>query len=371
MEVRTTLTAQGYRTLMSEGLEDTIVYYQIGDIGHNYLVTAGENFVPQVVGSHKAITTSHCAFADYNGIFTVKPTTSEIQNLTSKVQFNFVNEECSYGNFNKPNLSVEVNLNPWLQQLGAAVYDFNMSESLVLDIWDYITATIQTFNLSTQTYDNKKFLTNLNLSYKPNAETDRLNMTRLSPRYVQLEGTKRIMVDNSEIRFGSPLNLLFSTYSVNGNPINGAACKLSLAPFRWGYLVNGINFISTIDLEDSDLRTYETISPAAIVGNNTYYLPDANNYQTKNKLIGYASKMVKTDGTGETLLTGLINQTILFMKTYGVKIGATKYIVPINLQVIATNPEINYIQNKSGGQVNLTIIFDETDLTSPIINVLS
>ena len=102
--LETALTPLGYKTLISQGLEKEIIYYNMSDNYHNYVVSAKENLVPAVVGSHNTITMSHCAFADYGGVFPTKPDQTEIQNVISRVQYSFVNEECSYGDFNKPNL---------------------------------------------------------------------------------------------------------------------------------------------------------------------------------------------------------------------------------------------------------------------------
>lgn len=369
--LETALTPFGYKTLISKGLEKEIIYYNINDNYHNYVVSAKENLVPSVVGSHNTITMSHCAFADYGGVFSTKPDQTEIQNVISRVQYSFVNEECSYGDFNQPNLNINVNINSWLYELSNLTYNFNM-QGLTIDLWDYVTATIQTLNLSTKNYDNLRYLTNLGLNWVPKTSFDLNNLLKMSPRYVHLkEGSRREMVDNSNIRFGSPFFLSFSTYSVNGTPVNGTAGRFSLVPNEFGYWVNGTTFLNTATVESSDLTAYKTIQPAAIVGNNTYYLNEIGAWPTKAGFVGYATKMINTNGNGDTLLTGLINQAILFMKTYAIHDSISDvYTLPINMSTIATNSEINYITNKFGGNVKLNFIYNSNDNTSPIIQLV-
>jgi hypothetical protein len=370
--LQTALTPLGYKTLISSGLIDNIVYYNLNDNYHNYLVGSEESLIPSVVGSHNTITTSECAFANYTGVYLNKPVPTEVKNALSKVQFSFVNEECSYGDFNQPNLNININLYPWFQQLNSATYAFNMTENLVLDLWDYVTATIQTLNVSTKNYDDVNYLTNLNVSYKFKTDFDKQNFSKISPIGVTLEqGGQRVMVDNSNIRFGSPFLISFSTYPVNGTNINGTSGRFSLKPNKWGYWVNNNNFISTTDLEDSDLAGYKTIYPAAVVGTNIYYLPNNTPFQTKNGLIGYAINMINVNGNGDNMLNGLINQGTLFMKTYGIYDSTYNYYtLPINMEVLATHPEINSITNKFGGNVRLNFIYDVNNTTSNPIQLL-
>ena len=390
--LETALTPFGYKTLISKGLEKEIIYYNINDNYHNYVVSAKENLVPAVVGSHNTITMSHCAFADYDGVFPTKPDPTEIENVISRVQYSFVNEECSYGDFNQPNLNINVNINSWLYELSNLTYNFNM-QGLTIDLWDYVTATIQTLNLSTKNYDNVKYLTNLGLNWVPKTNStagkmtikeqgipktksmmgfDLNNLLKISPKYVNFkEGSKREMVDNSSIRFGSPFFLSFSTYSVGGTPINNTAGRFSLVPNEFGYWVDGTTFLNTATVESSDLTAYKTIQPAAIVGNNTYYLNEIGAYPTKAGFVGYATKMINTNGNGDTLLTGLINQAKLFMKTYAIYDSVNDiYTLPINMSTIATNSEINYITNKVGGNVKLNFIYNPNDNNSPIIQLV-
>lgn len=367
--INTSLTALGYKTLMKTGLVSEIKFYGVNDNFHDYLVSAPENLVPGVTGSHSQITTSYSDFAQYNGVLNEKPTPAEVQQMTSKVQYSFVNEDCSYGNFNQPNLNIVVNVNTWLNQLSTATYDFNM-EGLTLELWDYLTATIQTLNLSTKNYDNTKFLTSMNINWVPKTDFDLNNLFKLSPRYVTIEnGGDRRMVDNSDVQYGSPFFLSFSSYPVNGTIVNNTACRLSLVPNEFGYWVNGNTFLNTSTVENNDLNIYTTVQPAARVGKNIYVLNESTIWPTRVGFIGYALKMLNVNGSGETLLTGLINQAKLFLKTYTINNGGV-YNLPINIGVVATNTEINSINDKFGGNVTINISYNPSDITTPAIQYL-
>lgn len=376
--LQTTLTPIGYKTLMTKGLVSEISYYNFNDNYHNYVVTANEGLVPGVVGSHSQITMSQCAFAEYNGVFAQTPTTTEIQNQISRVQFAFVNEDCSYGNFNQPNINMNININSWLNQLSTLTYSLGM-EGLGLDLWDYMTATIQTLNLSTKTYDDTKYLTNLRINWIPKTNYDLNNLLTLSPRYVKITAGVKEMVDNTSVRNGSPFLLSFSTYNVNGTPVNGTAGRFSLMPNQFGYWVNGTTFLTTTQVEQSTTDSYTTIYPAAKVGNSTFYLNGSTEYPTTAGFVGYALKMINVDGSGETLLTCLTNSAILFMKTYGIYDSTNgTYSLPINMNTFITNKQqtstqqidLNSISEKNGGSVRLNFVYNPSDITSPVIQLI-
>jgi hypothetical protein len=376
--VKTTLTRNGYTTLINKGLIDSITYFNISDKTHLYDVTASEMFVPDVTGTHDTITNGKCAFAKDEGIFTNKPTPQEIQNAISQVQISFVNENCAYGNFNKSNLNVDINVNSWIANL-PTTYSYDTSNpTLTLDLFDYIQAIVQKLNLSTKSYDSVKYLTNLGISWSPNTETDLRNLLLVSPRYVSVntDGT-RVMTDNSNISNASPFFLSWSTYSVNGTSVPATAGRLSIVPNEMGYYVtyasggNGV-FLKTSQVETVDSNTFTSILPAAIVGNRTFVLTNNVEYPTETGFWGYALNMYNVNNDGTTLMTALKEQVILFMKTYGTPDSAspsnTTYRIPITLNCITTNPEINFLSTKFGDQLKINLIYDSAITTQePII----
>lgn len=365
-KLTTALTPHGYKTLMKEGLVNKIMYYNMNDNYHNYMVTATESLVPEITGSHSQITNSECAFAGYGGLFPTTPSTTEIENITSRVKIDLIKEECSY-QFDKTNLNMTVNINPWLNQLSTLTYSSNM-QGLTLNLWDYIMVTKQTLNLTTKSYENVKYITDLNVSWMPKSSSDLKNLQLISPIYVKTEGNVRSLIDDSSIRNGSPFFMSFSTYTVNGTAKNNMAGRFSLVTNEFGYWVNNSTFLSVTNLETSSLESYKTVYPAAKVGTSVYYLPKSIPYPTKNGFVGYAINMVNTDGSGKTLMTALIEQATLFMKTYGTynSIDGT-YSLPINLSTIVTNQDINYIPTKFGGNVTINFVYNPADITSDII----
>lgn len=359
----THLTKHGYQTLMKKGLVPAIKFYQVLDNSHNYTVTANENLVLPATGSHTQITTSQCAFADYNGVFLNEPSQQEIKNETSKVQLNFVNQDCDY-TYTQPNVSLNINLHSWIYQLQNLSYSFNMP-GLSKDLWDFVTATVQTLNLTTKSYDNTFYTADLGISWVPKTEVDKNNMVLISPTYVNLEGSRRTLIDRrGSVRNGSPFFLSFSTYSVNGTPIHNTAAKIHLVTSKFGYWVNKSNFLSASEVENTDLNSYSSVYPAAMVGNSIYYLPTNKVFPTEEGFVGYALNMVKTDNSGETLITGLINQIILFTKTYFKQNNSGIYTMQINLNALVTNKNINFITEKIGGNATITFRFDPNNINN-------
>ena len=376
--LKTTLTRNGYIKLINKGLIDSIVYFNVSDKTHLYEVTANEVFIPDVTGTHNTITNGKCAFAKDEGIFTNNPTTQEIQNAISQVQINFINENCSYGNFNQSNLNIDINVNSWLAQLPTTYSYKTSSPTFTLDLFDYVQASIQKLNLSTKSYDPIKYITDLGITWSPNTETDLRNLLLVSPRYVSV-GTDgiRIMTDNSNINNASPFFLSWSTYAVNGKPITATAGRLNIVPNEMGYYVTygtsktGV-FLKTTDVETVDPNTFTSILPAALVGNRIFSLTNNVEYPTETGFWGYALNMYNVNNDGTSLMTALKEQVMLFMKTYGTPDSAspsnTTYRIPISLSCIPTNPEINFLTTKFGNQLKINLIYNTAITTdSPII----
>lgn len=366
IELTTTLTPLGYQTLMKNGLTNTIKYYEFFDNTHNYLAdatSAPENLIFGVIGSHYQITTSKVSFADYRGIFVAPPTPNEVLAVTSRVQFSFTKTDCNYS-FEQPNVSLNIHIARWLNALAASTYSSNMSPGLTLRLLDYVTASIQTLNVATQQYETTNVINNLAITWQPKTQQDINNLGLLSPYFVNaLSSTSKVMTDNSNISFGSPHILTFSTNSVNGAPVNGTSVNFSFIP-KFGYWVNGNTFLSVKIVEESDSTIYSSIIPAAKVGNSIYYLSSTTPYPTTAGLVGYAlSGFINIDGSGETLLTGMINASKLFFNAYG-EVSGTKYSIPVNFNLIAGNSQINAITNRFGGELNLNFVYDKSDTTS-------
>jgi hypothetical protein len=359
----THLTTQGYRTLMTKGLTNEIKLYQLLDNSHNYEVTATENLVLPATGNRGELTTSKTSFADYQGILVNKPSTEEIKTLTGKVQLNFINRECDY-TFDQPNISLNINLHSWIYELQNLTYSFDMP-GLSKDLWDFMQATIQTLNVTTKTYENVMYNSNLGVTWVPKTDVDINNIKLLSPTYIHSEGSSRKLIDGRDsIRNASPMFLSLSTYNVNGQAINNTAGKIHLVTNEFGYWVNNNTFVNTSALEQTDLNLYKTVYPAAKVGRNIYYLPTQLAYPTNAGFVGYAMRMVNVDGSNQTLISGLIDQIILFTKTYFKPDDAGVYTMVINLSAIVTGNEVNSFTQKTGGEASLIFRYDPNNVNS-------
>lgn len=370
----TVLTKHGYETLYKSGLEKNIIYYDIKDNNYNYGVNGSASLLLNLTGSHTQITSNKCDCAGYNGVFAKEPSTTEINNEVSRVQINFINEECSSGSdYDLPNVTVSVNLNPWFygsNGLSTTNYATGMS-GLVLDISDYIRATVQKLDIVTKNYSDDKYVTDLSVSWFTDNEVDNKNLIMVSPRYVSRNGNKKVMVDDSNnYRFPSPFQIFHSSYSPYGTTIQNTAIRLGLLPDEVGYRVNGNTFLNCTTVEETEnpASTYTEILPAFKVNNTLYTLNDGKPYPTTSGLVGFASKMVNSDG--QNLINGLIDKAILFMKANGNENNGV-FTIPINMNVVVTNQDINFITKKFGGKLTLNLVYDPNDTTSSVIKITS
>lgn len=370
----TVLTEHGYKTLNSSGLVNNIFYYDIKDNNYNYGIEATASVLPNVTGSHVQITSYKCAIAGYNGVFSKEPTQLEINNEISRTQINFINEECLDGNnFDLPNITVDVNLNPWFygtNGLSTASYSTGM-QSLIIDICDYVKAGIQKLDLTTKNYTVSKYVTDLGISWFTDSETDLKNLMMVSPKYVNRNGNVKTMTNNTNnYRFPSPFQIFHSSYSPYGSIIQNTGIRIGLLPDEVGYRVNGDSFLNCRIVEEVEdpASTYTEILPAFKVNNTLYVLNSSTPYPTNVGLTGFASKAVNSEG--QNLINGLIDKAILFMKANG-KENNGVFTIPINMHVIISNPDINFISNKFGGKLRINLIYNPNDTTSNVVNVTS
>ena len=362
----TSLTKRGYQALNEKGLVDTIKFYSLGDSNQIYTVNAVNNVIPKITGDHTQITSiPSCGKAQYDGIFANTPTTAEIVDARSRAIVEFNRIDCT-NEFVTQSLNLRVNLNSWFNQLNSATYSFNMVESLNQTLWDYISVTIQTLDLSIKDYTSVNQFTNTKFSYVPASVVDFNNYQLFSPKFVVSNGKEKRMVNKTGNRFPSPFLYHLSTNNVQGDVVNATNGSVSLVPGNWGYWANG-NFVSIETLETSDSNNWDTIYPAVQINNAYYYLPINNVWNTTNGLIGYMLNMVNVDGSGETALTALINSGILFMKSSGTLNAQGAYEIPITFNVNVASNLINNISNVIGNTVTVNFSYDPNNITSDII----
>lgn len=368
-EIQASLTEFGYKTLLTSGLVDKLTYFSLNDTGNLYNVPAKNDIISEITGSHTQITDTHCGKAEYVGLFAEEPTPEEIQNVRSQVNIELYRVDCD-NEFNKSNLQLKININSWLNELISPTYSFNMSESLSQTLWSYVSASVQELNLTTNNYSTTNQTTTLGLSYIPATPTDLKHYQMLSPRYVEKNGKETTVTYLNGLRYTSPFGLTFSSNNVNGSLVFGTSGILSLLPGEWGYYADG-EILSISKVENSTPDTWNSISPAVKVGNNYYYLNSSNLYNTKNGLIGYLNAMVNTDGSGETALTALRNQAILFFKTAGTLNTNGNYIIPITFNVNVNSEMTDSISTVKGNRISMIFSYNESDTTSKIIEVIN
>jgi hypothetical protein len=359
--ITTTLTESGYKKLITSGLLNSIVAYDFSDNTHIYTNTAEESLILPLIGSHNQVTSSKATASDYRGVFPTTPTPTQVVEVTSRKRITFTNNSCSTP-FEEADLVLNINVSRWFNALNAlTTYSTTMSPGLNLNLISYVTAYKETLNTATQQYGVSEVLNNLLLSWKLNTSQDEENIGFLSPIFVTLNGTQKEQ-KYERINNGSPFALLFVTNEINGLNVNNTGLNFSFAP-TWGYYANNA-FVSAKVLENlPNLDSFDTVYPAAKVGNNIYTLRTITPYPTTEGLIGYAINMFNVDGSGETLLSGLISAGKLFFKTY-VTNNNSVYSLPISLTVNAANNSINSIQNTIGGHVTLNFIYDENDTST-------
>jgi len=367
--VDTSLTPKGYERLAKSGLIDTVKYYSFGDQNKIYSVTAENTIIPTITGEHKQITNATCGQADYNGMFANPPVESEIIDARSRVEVNYNRIDCD-NEFVTPNLNLRVNINTWLNSLLSASYSFNMSETLTQVLWDYVSANIQTLDLTTKNYRTTKTVTNTKFSYVPETDVDMIYYKLFSPKYVSVvNGQERHLINNTGSRWQSPFIFTLSTDNVNGDFVNGTSGLLSLVPGNWGYWANN-NFVSVETVENGDTNIWETIYPAVQIGSSYYYLTNNTVWNTPQGLIGYLLNTTKTDGSGESAITALVTQAILFFKSNG-NLSDGKYIIPINFITNVISKELNNINEIIGNKVSIEFSYDPNDTTSDIVQLIN
>jgi len=56
------------------------------------------------------------------------------------------------------------------------------------------------------------------------------------------------------------------------------------------------------------------------------------------------------------------------MKANGIE-NNNVFTIPINMHVVISNPETNFISNKFGGKLRINLIYDPNDTTSNVVNI--
>lgn len=362
--LQTSWTNLGLNTLITNGIADSLVGFEIGDTFNNYAVTA-ENTIPnKLSGSHTEITANiSCGEASGIEMYTTPPTQQELNEALSQVRTVFISDECSQV-FEKAGLSLRINVDQLIARLVNSVtsYSFGM-DGLGINLWDYIAFQIEQYNPLTGAYDMVDQIYDVKLSYSPVTSEDAKSYSYVSPTLVSnKDNTKNLRV--SEQRFQMPTELVFLTNTVNGIKVDGTQGHFTMVPARWVYLVNGSQILDIKTLENSDLSLYDTIVPAFYIGNTLYeYNAGGVSYPTRDGLVGYLNYFVSKKGV--TAVQGIYDQLKLAFKTLGM-VSATNpniYEIQMNFNVNAADKRLNGM-SLYGNRLNLTFSFDTTNLVN-------
>lgn len=363
--VETRWTELGLKTLIEQGITDSLVSFDIGDTFNNYAVTVGNTIPNKLGGSHLEVTANiSCGEANGTQMYATPPTEQEIDEALSQIKTLFISDDCSQV-FEKSGLSLRVNVDQLLARLTDSVtnYSFGMS-GLGIDLWNYIAFQVEKYNPTTSDYDIVDQIYDVKLSWSPNTSEDGKNYLNVSPTLVyNIDNTKQLNV--KEQRFQSPTGLNFLTANVNGFTVDATQGHFTLLPTRWVYLVNGSQVIDIKTLETSDLSLYESIIPAFYIGSTLYtYNAKGSIYPTKEGLVGYLNYFVSQDGV--TATQGFYNQAYLAFKTLGTvsTVNPNVYEIPVNLTVIPSDKRINGIKNIYGNKLSIVFSFDISNTTN-------
>ena len=371
-ELQFSLTELGYKTLISNGLTKTLTKYGLSDFDNSYKVTAKNDLLTKVTGYHEQITDAECGKAKYEGMFPTEPTEEQILNTRSKVQYLFNRVECDY-EFTEPSIQLKVNIDKWINDLeNISSYSYNMQESLVLELWSYISLSNQSIDLVTKDYTTYDTLVNNNFIYTPQTSKDKEVFQLVSPKYVQTQSdsTKKL-VWNSGKRFLSPFVMAFGTNMVNGQTVHGTRGLLSFVTDEWGYYCDGqfLN-IQTVEGMDPANLPFKTIYPACKIANTVYALMSNQSYLTQSKLIGYLYNMVSVKDNTTTALKALTNQAKLFFKSNGNLMPDGSYQLTMNFNVYGNNTKTNKIDDVSGNIFGVTLSYNPNIISSEILELI-
>ena len=378
---KTYITEQGWRTLLSSGLLNTITSFKAGDESIIYGIEES-NVKPAfyeipLVGNREGTTSiPTCSFAQRKPIPVQPPLSEEIMTLDSRVKMAFVSEDCNIP-FEKNNLTVRVNVDKWIDNLlnlKSTSYTRTAS-GLKINVWDYIIGYLEEYNSGTKVWNVKEnYTSNLDISYKLLSDKDMTTYKLINPKYMEVTGSGQKVFTNGQTksRFSSNMLLAFNSRSIDGIDVFGTSNTLGLYPDDWGYIADG-SYVLTGDLENNlknNPNSYNTVYPAIRIGNTFYQLKTDKNYQTKDG-VGYMVWGYKDDN-GNPAIDGLTNKLKLFMKSNGEEVETGVYRMVVNFMVdLKSGKMFNraYQNKKVGGELTYELYYNENTVSTDLYTI--
>ena len=375
-EFEINITEQGWQTLLTNGLLNSITSFKAGDETIIYgIEESGVNpsFVQiPLTGSREGTTKiPTCSFSQRKTIPVTPPVSEEIKTLDSRVKLSFVSEDCSIP-FEKNNLTVRVNIDKWVDDLLALKSTtYNRTASgLKIHIWDYILAYLEEYNYGTKTWSTTDtYQSNLDISYSLPSSKDVTNYRLVNPKYMELTkaGNKKFINRQTSNRFSSNMILSFDTMVIDGMDVFGTSNTLGLYPDRWGYVADG-SFLNAGDVENrmkENPNAYNKVYPAMIIGDRTYQLKENKNYESLDG-VGYMVWGYK-DENNNPAIDGLTDKLKLFMKANGEEVSTGVYRFVLNFILdTKSGKQFNrtYQNKKVGGELTYELYYNENTVST-------
>jgi hypothetical protein len=378
---KTYITEQGWKTLLSNGLLNSISSFRAGDDTIIYGIEDA-NIKPNffelpLVGNREGTTNIPiCSMAKRTSIPLTPPNPEQIRYTNNRVKLAFISEDCTIP-FEKSNITVRVNVDKWIDNLlnlKSTSYDKNAS-GLKINLWDYIVGYLEEYNFSTKGWDLlETYQSNIDISYKLLSSKDQKIYNLVNPKYMELteQGEKVFVNGQTKTRFDSNMILSFNVKSIDGVEVYGTSNTLGLYPDSWGYLADG-SFINTGDVENELLENenaYRTVYPAIKINNKIYHIKENKNYKTLDG-VGYMVWGYK-DSNGNPAIDGLTDKLKLFMKANGEEVSPGVYKMVINFSVDLKSDKkfnLSYTNKKVGGDLTYELFYNENTVSTELYTI--
>lgn len=380
------LTPYGNKLLLTQGVNKTFVKYTVNDSGQLYDVTATPDLTTTLPGGLRTLVSLQptCGFASTKKIGKNKPTTEELQQSTTRLEWTIEKVDCS-NPYTANNPKIFVHLKRWFNYLesneGDANYDYN--NRLSVNLFDNVSAKISQLNASTLTYDQISSNNSLDISYVFDNSKSLNNYLDFNAYTMTVDQGVKKLVNNTKTRFTSPFILAFHSDNVKDG--NSDVLKLTMNP-KYGYVVKAkdskertfyrSDFVSLETIESKTVdelnKMYKTIKPAVVISDTNanrdlFVFDDGPQKYTESidTSASYTYQFKNSDN--ESLMSGLIRKGVNLIQYKFPEISSGVYEQVINFKVDNTvvNKQTFNEQQIYGGFVEVILNYDSTDTTVP------
>lgn len=365
------ITEEGYRSMLTKGLSSAITQFSITDQYEIYGLDSLPT-LPNLTGTKFSLGGANpaCNLAGYKGIPQSPLSNEQADAFSKRVGVKIFSSDCD-GGFDLNSVTIKFHVNRYFNYLQTFLtQNYNFSHGgLTQDLYDYVYGVIEQEDVVNGGFNTLDNIQELDVRIKFNSETDKNNYTSFNNRFVKLINGIDIFSNGDPNLYKSPFQLHFVSFNAGSNFIPGSGLKLSMMPDEFGYTIDG-DYYKLVNantlITQNGVNSYEKIIPTAKLNNVSYFLDTFTNYNTTDPLLGQFVYGFKTSDGTKTLLEGLIERGMLYMKTKG-QLTNGVYKLPIGYKIdLYGNNEFNltYQNNNYGGNVLLEFIYDPTDITT-------